>query len=191
MTGDPIDLQRTTKCMISRSPDTLEFWFFHEWCILKGQTKLVQRARDPSMINDWKMRKMNVHSKKWTSISLHLIDSSNELIHQLIPAKIMEIEQLQPEVLTQTFAHLLLSHPYIFLLDNRVLFVGKCHKFVLTCDMSVSQCWLVVSNFSLVKCCHMSKQTCDTSPQIRNAFQGISYICDYGLCNDNFVILSK
>ena len=38
---------------------------------------------------------MNIHSKKLTSISLHLISSSNELMHQLILAKIIEIEQLQ------------------------------------------------------------------------------------------------
>ena len=37
---------------------------FQGWCILTGQTKVAKNAPDPSTINDRKMRKMNVHSKK-------------------------------------------------------------------------------------------------------------------------------
>ena len=52
--------------------------------------------------------------------------------------------------------------------------MGRSLMLALTCD-SVSQCWLVVSNFSLVNRCHMSKQTWDSSSQIALPIIDISF----------------
>ena len=56
--------ERDSLWSISRTRDLLELWFSQWTRISMCQTKAAQRGCDPGLLEGWKTRKMNVHSKK-------------------------------------------------------------------------------------------------------------------------------
>ena len=82
---------------ISRIRDTLELWFLQWTCNLIGQTKGAHRGCDPRMLKQWKTRKMNVHSKKWSWIWIVFRYSSNQWLSRHNAEKILRIRWSEAE----------------------------------------------------------------------------------------------
>ena len=83
--------ERDLSWSISLIRGLLELWFLRWTCNLIGQTKGAQRGCDPSMLKGWKTRTMNVHSKKWSLISIIFRYSSNHWLSRQTPEKILRI----------------------------------------------------------------------------------------------------
>ena len=83
---------------ISRVRAMLELWFLQWTCISMGQTKVGQRGCDPGMLEGWKTRKMNVHSKKLSLISIIFRYSSNQWLPLHTPEKILRIRWSEAEL---------------------------------------------------------------------------------------------
>ena len=82
---------------ISPIPETLELWILQWTCILMGQTKVAQRGCDPGMLKWPNTRRMMVHSKKWTSISIIYRYSSNQWISLHTTEEILRIRWSEAE----------------------------------------------------------------------------------------------
>ena len=82
---------------ISWVRDMLELWFSQCTCISMGQTKVAQRGCDPRLLKGWKTRKMIVHSKKWSSISIIFRYSSNQWLSRHTYEQILRILWSQTE----------------------------------------------------------------------------------------------